>query len=138
ILGQAMAEYLEEIYPELVAQFGYEPPHRTHFEIYNKAKGLSAHQWFSARMVGLPWIQTIGASTGVIVALASPNGVAEPFNWARVLRHEFVHVLTLQQTGFHIPHWFTEALAVTSEGYPRPEKWNRLLLERVPKGELGS
>ena len=84
VLGQYMADYLEEIYPELTKQFGYEPPQRTHFEIYNKAKGLSAHQWFSARMVGLPWIQTIGASTGVIVALASPTAADEPFNWAKV------------------------------------------------------
>ncbi|MBT6154671.1 MAG: tetratricopeptide repeat protein [Planctomycetaceae bacterium] len=138
VLGEYMAEYLEENYAELVEQFGFEPPARTHFEIYNNAKGLSAHQWFSARMIGLPWIQTIGASTGVIVALASPTAAGEPFNWARVVKHEFVHVITLQQTKFHIPHWFTEALAVTSEGYPRPATWDKLLLERVPKGELRS
>lgn len=54
----------------------------------------------------------------------------------RVLKHEFVHVLTLQQTKFNIPHWYTEALAVRSEGYPRPVEWNALLLARVPKGEL--
>jgi tetratricopeptide (TPR) repeat protein len=138
LLGEYMAEFLEENYDELVSQFGFEPPARTHFEIYNNAKGLSAHQWFSARMIGLPWIQTIGASTGVIVALASPTAAGEPFNWARVLKHEFVHIITLQQTNFHIPHWFTEALAVTSEGYPRPALWNKLLLERVPKGELRS
>ncbi len=138
VLGQYMADYLEEIYPELTRQFGYEPPQRTHFEIYNKANGLSAHQWFSARMVGLPWIQTIGASTGVIVALASPTAADEPFNWARVLKHEFVHIITLQQTKFNIPHWFTEALAVSAEGGTRPEIWNELLLIRVPKGELRS
>eukprot|EP00913_Durusdinium_trenchii_P008989 g8455.t1 len=136
ILGKYMAEYLEEIYPELVKQFEFEPPSRTKFEIYHNAKGLKAHEWFSARMVGLPWIQTIGASTGMIVALASPTAVEKPFNWARVLKHEFVHIITLQQTKFNIPHWYTEALAVTAEGYPRTETWNRLLLERVPKGDL--
>lgn len=136
LLAKYMAEYLEEIYPELTAQFGYEPPARTQIEVYNEAKGLSAHQWFSARMIGLPWIQTIGASTGMIVAMASPTGLNEPLNWARVLKHEFVHVLTLQQTEFHIPHWYTEALAVRSEGYPRPAEWNRLLVTRVPEGRL--
>ncbi|HVV98960.1 MAG TPA: tetratricopeptide repeat protein, partial [Planctomycetaceae bacterium] len=136
ILGKYMAEYLEEIYPELTKQFGYEPPARTQFEIFSKAKGLSAHQWFSARMVGLPWIQTIGASTGMIVALASPTAQDQHFNWARVLKHEFVHILTLQETQFNIPHWFTEALAVHNEGYARPEVWNKLLVERVPKGDL--
>jgi cellulose synthase operon protein C len=138
ILGKYMAEYLEEVYPELVELYGYEPPQRSVFEIYNNAKGLSAHQWFSARMVGLPWIQTIGASTGMMVALASPTASPQPYNWARVVKHEFVHVLTLQQTHFNIPHWFTEALAVTSEDIQRPAEWNRMLLERVPRGELWS
>lgn len=138
ILGEYMAEYLEEVYAELVKHYGYEPPQRTNFEIYNKAKGQTAHQWFSARMVGLPWIQTIGASTGMMVALASPTATNQPYNWARVVKHEFVHVVTLQQTRFNIPHWFTEALAVTSEGTERPAVWNRLLLERVPKGQLAS
>lgn len=138
ILGEYMAEYLEEVYPELVELYGYEPPQRSVFEIYNNAKGLSAHQWFSARMVGLPWIQTIGASTGMMVALASPTASPQPYNWARVVKHEFVHVLTLQQTHFNIPHWFTEALAVTSEDIKRPAEWNRMLLDRVPRDELWS
>ena len=136
ILGRYMSAFLEAEYPALVQQFGYEPLVRTQFEIYNKAKGLSAHQWFSARMVGLPWVQTIGASTGMIVALASPTAGEKPFNWARVVRHEFVHILTLQETNFNIPHWFTEALAVKSEDSPRPEVWNQLLAERVPRGDV--
>lgn len=136
LLARYMAEYLEEVYPELTALFGFEPESRTQIEIYNTAKGLSGHQWFSARMVGLPWVQTIGASTGVIIAMQSPSSMEHPLNWARVLKHEFVHILTLQQTNFNIPHWYTEALAVRSEGYPRPVEWNALLLDRVPKGEL--
>jgi len=138
MLGTYMAEYLEETYADLVAKYGFEPPQRTTFEIYNNANGQSAHQWFSARMVGLPWIQTIGASTGMMVALTSPTAADKPFNWARVVRHEFVHIVTLQQTHFNIPHWFTEALAVTSEGIERPAIWNQLLLQRVPAGEIWS
>jgi tetratricopeptide (TPR) repeat protein len=136
ILGRYMAEFLEDEYPALVRQFGFEPPARTQFEVFHNGKGLQAHQWFSARLVGLPWVQTIGASTGMIVALASPTAVDQPFNWARVLKHEFIHIITLQQTEFNIPHWYTEALAVSNEGYPRPEEWNRLLLERVPAGRV--
>jgi cellulose synthase operon protein C len=136
LLARYMAEYLEEIYPELVEKFGYEPGQRTQIELYNTANKVSAHQWFSARMVGLPWVQTIGASTGSIIAMTSPTALEEPLNWARVLKHEFVHILTLQETNFNIPHWYTEALAVRSEGYPRPVEWNKLLLDRVPKGEL--
>ncbi len=136
LLGEYMGEYLEQVYSELTEQFGYEPPQRTRFEIYNSAKGQTAHQWFSARMIGLPWIQTIGASTGMIVALASPAAVDRPFNWARVLKHEFVHIVTLQQTDFNIPHWYTEALAVRSEDMSLPDEWKSLLLKRVPTGQV--
>jgi tetratricopeptide (TPR) repeat protein len=136
LLGGYMAEYLEEIYPQLVSKFGFAPAQRTQFEVFNNADGSSGHEWFSARMVGLPWIQTIGASTGVMVAMASPTSAPMPFNWARVLRHEFVHVITVQQSGFNIPHWFTEALAVLNEGYPSPTSWNQLLADRVAKGDL--
>jgi tetratricopeptide (TPR) repeat protein len=48
------------------------------------------------------------------------------------MKHEVVHVITLQQTEFNIPHWYTEALAVQSEGFPRPQPWNKMLVERVP------
>jgi tetratricopeptide (TPR) repeat protein len=59
-----------------------------------------------------------------------------PFNWARVLRHELVHIFNLDQTHFLVPHWLTEGLAVNNEGFPRPQQWSELLLQRVPKGEL--
>ena len=132
VLGLFMADYLEEAYADLVREFKYEPPTRTQFEIYGDAKGQPAHAWFSARMIGLPWIQTIGASTGRIVALASPINVESPFNWAIVLKHEFVHVLTLQATQFQIPHWYTEALAVRAEGTLLRDDWIPVLRERYP------
>jgi tetratricopeptide (TPR) repeat protein len=127
LLGRYMSKYLESIYPILATRLGYSPPGRTKIEI------LKNHQWFSGRTVGLPFVPTVGACTGKVVALASPRATKVPFNWARVLTHELVHVITLQQTEFNIPHWYTEALAVESEGFPRPQDWNRLLLERVPK-----
>jgi cellulose synthase operon protein C len=70
------------------------------------------------------------------VALASPTASDKPYNWARVLKHEFVHILTLQETNFNIPHWYTEGLAVASENHPRPAEWNKLLLARAPKGKI--
>jgi tetratricopeptide (TPR) repeat protein len=127
LLGRYMSKYLESVYPTLTTRFGYSPPGRTKIEV------LKNHQWFSGRTVGLPFVPTIGACTGSVIALASPRATRVPFNWARVLTHELVHVITLQQTEFNIPHWYTEALAVESEGFPRPQEWNRLLLERVPK-----
>lgn len=126
LLGRYMGRYLESIHDELTTRFGYTPPELTQIEI------LKDHKWFSGRTIGLPFIPTVGACTGKVVALASPRATNKPFNWARVLKHELVHVITLQQTDFNIPHWYTEALAVESEGFPRPQEWNKLLLERVP------
>ena len=126
LLGKYMARYLESIHGELVKAFGYEPPGLTQIEI------MKNHEKFSGRTVALPFIPTVGACTGKVVALASPKTSPKPFNWARVMKHEVVHVITLQQTEFNIPHWYTEALAVEAEGFPRPQPWNKMLVERVP------
>jgi Tfp pilus assembly protein PilF len=139
MLAEYAAEFLEnEVYPNIVKQLDYEPQGKSLFEIFSRAKNTSGHGWFSARMVGLPYIGTVGACAGRMVAMVSPGDTPEPFNWARVLRHEFVHVVNLQQTDFNIPHWFTEALAVRSEGYPRPPDWTALLARRHAEKTLFS
>ncbi len=136
VLARYASRYLEEIYPKLITSLGYEPPHKSLFEIFSSAKNTSGHGWFSARMVGLPFIGTVGACAGQMVAITSPNDTATPFSWARVLKHEFVHVVTLQQTKFNIPHWYTEALAVRHEGEPRPAIWNSVLARRAREDDL--
>jgi tetratricopeptide (TPR) repeat protein len=137
LLAQYAGTFLEEdVYPKLVKKFGFLPEGKSLFEIFSRAKNTDGHGWFSARMVGLPYIGTVGACAGRMVAMQSPNDERQKFNWSRVLRHEFVHVVNLQQTHFNIPHWFTEALAVQNEGFPRPPQWNDLLAERVSKRKL--
>lgn len=116
----------EEVFPDLVKALDYVPPDKTLLEIFSKGQGVSGHGWFSARMVGLPFIGTVGACAGKMFALRSP-AEGQPFNWARVLRHEFVHVINLQQTDFLIPHWFTEALAVRNENGRYPAAWDQIL-----------
>ena len=137
MLARYAAKYLEdEVYPPLVKKLGYRPEGKSLFEIFSRSRNTDGHGWFSARMVGLPYIGTVGACAGRMVAMQSPNDSPQRFNWARVLRHEFVHVVNLQQTHFNIPHWFTEALAVLNEGYPRPRLWDELLAQRVPQGKI--
>ncbi len=126
LVARYMSKYLESVYGDLTKRFAYEPPGKTQIEV------MKDHQWFSGRTTGLPFIPTVGACTGKVIALASPRSTRKPFNWSRVLVHELTHVITLQQTDFNIPHWFTEALAVESEQGPRPQPWNKMLLERVP------
>ena len=131
-LGRYVADYLEGIHADLTKQFGHAPQGPILIEIFN------SHEMFSGRTVALPDLHTIGACTGRMFAMASPHakGVRKPFNWARVLRHEVVHIFNLDQTHFLVPHWLTEGLAVNNEGFPRPPTWNVLLRERVPAGEL--
>ncbi|HID75036.1 MAG TPA: tetratricopeptide repeat protein [Planctomycetaceae bacterium] len=138
ILGTYAAQQADRCFRQLCEQFGFRPPEKPLVEIFRQAKGTSGHQWFSTRMTGLPYLGTVAASTGKVVALVSPNDpqLARPFNWARVLRHELVHVITLQQTGFNCPHWFTEGLAVWSEDCPTPPQWLVLLAQRAASNDL--
>ncbi|NBO92815.1 MAG: tetratricopeptide repeat protein [Planctomycetia bacterium] len=137
ILARYMAYYLEQIYDELAIKFDYRPEGPFAIELFRN------HTMFSGRTVGLPDLHTIGACTGRVVTMVSPNErdargekARSPFNWARVLRHEVVHVFNLAQTNYLLPHWFTEGLAVANEGNPRPPSWDKMLMERVPAGKL--
>ncbi|MBW3597479.1 MAG: tetratricopeptide repeat protein [Planctomycetes bacterium] len=137
ILAQAVARHLEDVvYPAVTKTMGYEPPEKTLFEIFNRARTTGGHGWFSARMVGLPYIGTVGACAGKMVAMVSPDAMPQKFHWGRVLGHEFIHVVNLQQTNFNVPHWFTEALAVWHEDLPRPSEWTELLARRRAAGKL--
>jgi Tfp pilus assembly protein PilF len=136
IFAHLAADQLEREFPCVTAELGFKPKGKTLIEIFNRSGSTDGHGWFSARMVGLPYIGTVAACAGKMIAMQSPNESPQKFNWARVLRHEFVHVINLQQTDFAIPHWFTEALAVRSEDQPRPKEWNQLLASRLADDTL--
>ncbi|MBN1851826.1 MAG: tetratricopeptide repeat protein [Pirellulales bacterium] len=137
VLAKCAARYLEKIYPELVRRLHDEPSGRILIELFNQAKNTDGHGWFSARIVGLPRIDTIGACTGNTVAMVSPTSRSDlRVHWARILRHEIVHAINFHQTDFNIPHWYTEALAVLLEDQPRPAEWNTLLSHRVPGNQV--
>jgi tetratricopeptide (TPR) repeat protein len=132
LLAKYLAKYLEDTYSKLTAKFRFRPKEPYLVEVFR------THDMFSGRVVALPDLHTIGACTGRMVAMVSPHGegIRKPFNWARVVHHEVTHLFNLEQTAFRVPHWYTEGLAVINEGYPRPQEWNELLLERVPAGKL--
>ncbi|MFN3153644.1 tetratricopeptide repeat protein [Bremerella sp.] len=137
LLAVYMSRFLEEnVYPRVCEGLGHTPKDKSLIEIFNQAKNTSGHGWFSARMVGLPYIGTVGACAGKMIAMASPDAVPSPYNWAHVIRHEFVHVVNLQQTDFNIPHWFTEALAVSYESEQRPPEWKTLLARRLAEDRV--
>jgi tetratricopeptide (TPR) repeat protein len=132
LLADWLAEYLEQTHTELKGQFGFEPPGKVLIEVFN------SHEMFSGRTVGLPDLHTIGACTGRVVAMASPKakGVAKPFNWGRVMRHELTHIFNLAQTDFQCPHWLTEGLAVQNEKMNRSPMWSQVLRARFHSDTL--
>ncbi len=134
VLANFMAKYLEDIYTDLAGKFDYRPQDRILIEVFNK------HEMFSGRVVAMPDLHTIGASTGRMIAMVSPRDkskvIGKPFNWVRVIRHELVHVFNLEQTKFQVPHWLTEGLAVGYEGMGTPPRWRFLLAEKMQENDL--
>jgi tetratricopeptide (TPR) repeat protein len=97
------------------------------------------HEWFGVRIAGMPAIHTIAASTGPIIAMESPREGPKqsgPYDWVRVVRHEYVHTVTLSRTKNRIPHWFTEASAVNLELAPRDYSTIELLTRALKTGKL--
>jgi tetratricopeptide (TPR) repeat protein len=133
-LGAYVASYLEEIYPQVTGDYDTELREKTIIEIF------PTHRAFGVRITGKPWIHTVGACTGRVIALDAPRRSPEleygPYNIARVLKHEFTHTVTLAATNNRIPHWLTEGLAVYQEDSPRGYDWSALLAEAVRRGEL--
>lgn len=97
------------------------------------------HAWFAVRIAGMPQIHTIAASTGPLIAMESPRegtGHFGLYDWPRVLRHEYVHTVTLSRSNNRIPHWFTEAASVHLEQAPRDYPTCQMLARAVDTGEL--
>ncbi|RME40104.1 MAG: tetratricopeptide repeat protein, partial [Planctomycetota bacterium] len=131
-LGEYAAAYLEDIYERVTEDYETPLREKTIIELF------PTHRAFGVRITGKPWIHTVGASTGRVIALASPRETNQygRYNMARVLLHEFTHTVTLAATNNRIPHWFTEGLAVLQEDAPRPMLWWRLLAEAARRNRL--
>ncbi|MFN4242136.1 MAG: peptidase MA family metallohydrolase [Tepidisphaerales bacterium] len=124
LIGELMLEYLESVHGEVAGLFDHEPDVHTIVEVY------PTHAQFSVRTTGTPWIGTVGASTGRVIAMVAPRRGADTqgtYNWAQVLRHEYAHTVTLSATENRIPHWLTEGLAVFAEDAPLRWEWVPLL-----------
>ena len=133
MIPEYFADYLESIYRDVCGEYRCEPPVKTYIEVF------PTHDAFSVRTTGSPWIGTVGASTGRVIALVAPRngqGTLGAFNWSQVLRHEFTHTVTLAATDNRIAHWMTEGLAVVEEHAPLRWEWVPMLYQTVNKKEL--
>jgi tetratricopeptide (TPR) repeat protein len=127
------SDYLESIYKEVTGTFKFEPTRKTYIEVF------PTHDAFSVRTTGSPWIGTVGASTGSVIAMVAPRKgkhTMGPYNWSQVLRHEFTHTVTLGMTDNRIAHWMTEGLAVYEEQTPLRWDWVPMLYNAVKKHQL--
>lgn len=133
MIGEYFPDFLESIYKQVTREFNTEPPVKTYIEVF------PTHDAFSVRTTGSPWIGTVGASTGRVIAMVAPRkgeNTQGAFNWSQVLRHEFTHTVTLAATDNRIAHWMTEGLAVVEERSPLQWAWVPMLYRAVTKNEL--
>lgn len=133
VIPEYFGDYLESIYKQVTGEYRTEPPVKTYIEVF------PTHDAFSVRTTGSPWIGTVGASTGRVIAMVAPrkgHATMGPFNWSQVLRHEFTHTVTLAATDNRIAHWFTEGLAVMEEHAPLRWEWVPMLYQAVHKRQL--
>jgi cellulose synthase operon protein C len=133
IVPEYFSDYLESVYPAVTGEYKYEPKVKTLIEVF------PTHDAFSVRTSGAPWIATVGASTGRVIALVAPrkgDDTLGTFNFSQVLRHEFTHTVTLGATDNRIAHWFTEGLAVQQEHSPVRWEWVPMLYDAVMHDQL--
>lgn len=132
-LARDMPKPLEQIYNDVTSVFNHEPEQRTIIEI------MPDEQRLGVRVIGMPEIWTIAACTGRIIAIVTPREGPKQrgtFDWENVIRHEFVHTVTLDLTNNRIPHWLTEACAVSQENRGRDYATYQLLAEALHHKKL--
>jgi Flp pilus assembly protein TadD len=133
VIPEYFSDYLESVQSQVCAAFNFTPAVKTQIEVF------PTHEQFSVRTTGSTWLPTVGASTGSVIALVAPRpgkNTLGTFNWARVLRHEYTHTVTLGATDNRIAHWLTEGLAVYEERSPVPWEWVPMLNHAVTKKEF--
>jgi cellulose synthase operon protein C len=133
VMGREMPAQLEEIHKIVSAGVDFTPPRKTVIELHPD------HETFAVRITGMTGIHTIAAATGPVIAMEAPKIGKKnkgPYDWVRVLRHEYVHTVTLARTNNRIPLWFTEAAAVSLEGAPRDYNTVQLLARALETGTL--
>jgi len=120
IMAREMLPTLEKIFARVTGDgpggIRHVPAHKTVVELYPN------HRWFATRITGLPQLHTFAAATGPVIAMEvprdGPGHLVGPYDWARVVQHEYTHTVTLSRTKNRLPHWFTEAGAVYLEDAP--------------------
>ncbi|MCA9275805.1 MAG: hypothetical protein KDA29_07255 [Phycisphaerales bacterium] len=138
VLAQEMPAIMERIHARVAGNapggVDYEPRQKTRIEL------MPNHEWFAVRISGMPSIHTMAASTGPVIAIEAPRegpkSTVGPYDWPRVLQHEYTHTVNLARTNNRVIHWMTEANAVFNEDQPRSSSTWALLTNAYKNNEL--
>lgn len=135
VMVDMMLEELERIHRTVSSRFQFVPDRKTTIEL------MPDHPRFAVRITGMPFIHTIAACTGPVIAIevpreGPPSKHLGRFDWPRVIQHEYTHTITLAQSHNRIPHWLTEAAAVSMELRPRKYENCLILAEAYQAGTL--
>lgn len=135
LVARLLPDVLDRMHEEVCARLGHEPAQKTLIDV------MPDHRSFGVRITGLPRIHTIAVCTGPTIAIEIPKDGPQSkhlglFDPLAVLRHEYTHTVTLSMTKNRIPHWLTEAVAVTLEDTPRTFDNCQMLAAAWQKGTL--
>lgn len=138
VLAREMPAIMERIHQRVAGDApggnDYEPDQKTLIEL------MPNHEWFAVRIGGMPSIHTMAASTGPVIAIEAPRDGPKssigPYDWPRVLQHEYTHTVNLARTKNRVIHWMTEANAVFNEDSPRDANTWALLKRAYENDEL--
>jgi len=133
IVRPYLEEWAESAYERQKKLFGFEPQGPLTIELCHSMRIQAA------RTVGLPDLGALGVCFGKLCTIVSPqeskNENQPPFDWRKVLEHEFGHVMALQLSSFRVPRWYTEALSTYLEDDSRLQS-DPMLIEAISKGSL--
>ncbi|MBE7465657.1 MAG: tetratricopeptide repeat protein [Planctomycetes bacterium] len=132
IVRPYMEEWAEEAWAKQTKLFEFEPQGPLTIEL------MYSFPDQAARTVGLPNLGALGVCFGKLCTVVSPRegkGNHPPFNWRKVLDHEFCHVMTLQMAQFRMPRWYTEAFSTYVEDDSRLNS-DGMMVDAIAKGQL--
>lgn len=138
VLAQEMPAIMERIHTRVAGDLpggvDFQPRQKTLIEL------MPNHEWFAVRIGGMPSIHTMAASTGPVIAIEAPREGPKssigPYDWPRVLQHEYTHTVNLARTKNRVIHWMTEANAVYNEDGPRAANTWAMLKNAYENDEL--
>lgn len=117
VIGDEVARLVESYWEEYTPRYGIEPEVPVRIEIMNRQGD------FAARSLGVPTLGALGVCFGGYITMTSPLAHGSDSNWEQTLRHEFIHVLTLQASHKGIHRWLTEGFSVYEEDAPMPYRY---------------